>query len=109
MEFLNINLGEFIFTLAIITLSLTIILRKYTILTLQIALLAAVLFIPDFLDYTAGTYVLLVLQIVLFAFALFRYKKAIDLNYRLIRETTHEIPKNITAGGGFGGICKYPR
>jgi len=109
MEFLNSSLGEFIFIIAIITLSLATILRKYTILTLQIALLAAALFIPNLLEHIAVTYVLLVLEVVLFAFALFRYKKAIDLNYCLIRETTHEIPKNITAGGGFGGICKYPR
>ena len=109
MEFLNSSLGEFIFIIAIITLSLVTILRKYTILTLQIALLAAALFIPNLFEHAAGTNVLLMLQVILFAFGLFRYKKAIDLNYRLIRETTHEIPKKITAGGGFGGICKYPR
>ena len=109
MELLHSNWGEFIFITAIITLSLAIILGKYTLFIPQVALLAAMLLFPILLEYEVIYYLLLLLHVALVAYAIYMFKKALDLNYRLILETTHKIPRDNTAGGGFGGICKYPR
>lgn len=83
--------------LVIITLALTIILKSTKIFITQLILLLAFFFISESSSFVVG-FLFIAAQIVLSLSTLYKLKKAIDRNYMLVLEKTHQARPNITKG-----------
>jgi len=80
---------SFVFYIALITLALILLLKSYKMFVGQFVLFLSF----SLLDETVTPIILAVMimvQIALSVFVLYRYKKAIDRNYQLILEKTHQ-------------------
>jgi hypothetical protein len=99
---LNSQFGEFIFIAGVITIAIAIILRKSKIFIAQAVVLMGSLLVPTLLENTLFSTLMVLIQLILIIFAIIQYKKAVDFNYQLILEKTHQIPRKITVGGNFG-------
>ena len=91
-----INLDySFIFYLSIITLALILLLKSYKMFIGQFVLFLSF----SLLDETVTPIILAVMilvQIALSVFVLYRFKKAIDRNYQLVLEKTHQTRPQLT-------------
>lgn len=89
---------SFVFYITMMTLVLAVLLKSVKIMLAEVVFFA-IFFIIDI----PVIYVLLTaLQILLTLFVLYRLKQAIDYNYMLILEKTHQIPRKITSSGDNG-------
>lgn len=84
-----------LFVLAIITFVLCIALRSYKFFLAQLSLVIAVFLINEFMVYDLS-FMLTTIQILFTVTVLYVLKKAVDYNYLLILEKTHQTPRNIT-------------
>ncbi|QHS23227.1 hypothetical protein GWK91_09810 [Virgibacillus sp. MSP4-1] len=91
----------FIFVMAIQALAIAVILRAKVMFLIQFAWLGGLYIIHEaaleFLFITGS-----VAQILITLFLIYRIKKALDYNYLLVMEKTHQIPRNITRNRNFG-------
>lgn len=107
MEFEFSSVGLFIVIVAIVTLSLSVIVRNLKIFVTQAILIVLILFIPTILEKVFSSYLLLGLELTLIIFAIYKYKRAIDINYQLVLEKTNKAPRVLTVGGAFGDEKRY--
>ncbi|MCC3355512.1 hypothetical protein [Bacillus sp. REN16] len=92
--------------IAIITLAFGIILKSKKVFFTQLGILLVIVLLKDSIQ--SFLYIpLSVLQILVTALVLIRYKKAVDRNYTLILEKTHKIPRNLTKGGDLGSQTSF--
>ncbi|SFD97207.1 hypothetical protein SAMN05216238_106227 [Lentibacillus persicus] len=75
-----------VFVAAIATTGLTIMLRAFWVTLVQAVLIA----LPVFITAQALIPFFLTLQLILTALTLYKFLKAIDMNYQLVLEKTHE-------------------
>jgi len=87
-----------LFILAIIAFVLCIVLRSPKFFLAQLFLTLAVFIVNKFVMYDLS-FIFSTIQILLTIMILYRLKKAIDYNYLLILEKTHQIPRKITVNG----------
>ncbi|MBP1931020.1 hypothetical protein [Ammoniphilus resinae] len=86
---------QLILTFAILTFAVAIFLTDGKLFLAQLILSLGYIFTTNLL--------IGVLQIVFLVFVLYRCKKAIDYDFHLVLEKTHQIPKNLTKDGRIGG------
>lgn len=89
---------------AILTLAFTVGLKTIKVFLLQL-ILFLLLISSYFIDGTSAQYISLfiaLIQVAVFLFLLFKVKKAIDYDYTLVIEKTHEVPRRITRDGNLG-------
>jgi len=102
LSFLSFLQDErFIFLFAIITFALCIVLRAPTLFLIQLFLLIGVFTINTNMSFHIVE-LFMILQILLSIYTLFRVKRAIDYNYYLVLEKTHQAPKKYTTKGASG-------
>ncbi|OZU88754.1 hypothetical protein CIL03_10735 [Virgibacillus indicus] len=94
---------SFIFYLAILTLAFSVVLRTTKLFIIQLLLFLALGF-PAISSFTA---VFAALQVGLTTVTIYKYLKALDRNYNLVIEKTHEIPPNITSGSQNGSQSSF--
>ena len=99
LEFLQDE--RFILLFAIITFALCIVLRAPMLFLMQLFLLIGVFAINTYMPFHLVE-VLMLLQIILSIITLYRVKLAIDYNYYLVLEKTHQAPKKYTTKGANG-------
>ncbi|WP_249870004.1 hypothetical protein [Oceanobacillus saliphilus] len=87
-----------IFYLAIMTFALSIVLRSTKFFLTQLALVLVVLILNE-TAIIVLQFLFTAIQVLLTATILYKMKKAIDYNYALILEKTHETPRRITTSG----------
>ncbi|GAB3057200.1 hypothetical protein [Virgibacillus ainsalahensis] len=92
---------RFIFFLAIVTFALSIILRTKKLFFGQL-LLFLIIFTINESAIPILYYLLIAVQSILAAAVIYKFKKAVDRNYTLVIEKTHEIPPDLTKGGHDG-------
>lgn len=102
MEFNFSNVAQVVIIVAIMALSLSVIVRNLKLFVTQAILILVLIFVPAVLDKEFSSYLLLAIELALLTIALYKYKRAIDLNYRLVLEKTNKAPRVLTAGGAFG-------
>ncbi|QKY69962.1 hypothetical protein [Lentibacillus sp. CBA3610] len=76
----------FIFVAAIITIALTIMLRAFGVTLIQ----AVVLGIPALINIEAMVSIMIIAQVLLTGVTLYKFIKALDLNYQITLEKTHQ-------------------
>ena len=87
-----------LFILGIVTLAFTIILRSWLLFLGQLILLSASMMVSNI----TISFILMTLQILFTIYLLYRMKQAIDYNYALVLEKTHQTPRKITSDGDTG-------
>lgn len=86
---------SFIFFLAVITLALAVMLKSVKAFITQFALLISLAFLNESMPLAIPILVSII-QLLFSGFVIYRYKKAVDRNYRLILEKTRQIPRELT-------------
>jgi hypothetical protein len=95
-----------ILMIAILTVAVSVILRSYKILIIQLLFFIGLFIFEG--SISQSIYMLLVgLQLLLGCFLLYRLKKALDRNYQLVLEKTHKIPRDITRAGKSGSQSTF--
>ncbi|MBP1969914.1 hypothetical protein J2Z83_002022 [Virgibacillus natechei] len=89
---------ELIFILGLISLAGFIILRSAKLFTIQLLLVLSI-FAIEATGVTVLPTVWSVIQMILGVFFIFKFTKAIDQNYQLVLEKTHQVPSDLTTGG----------
>ncbi|UJL46692.1 hypothetical protein KFZ58_01665 [Virgibacillus sp. NKC19-16] len=87
--------------LAIISLAGFIILRSAKLFFIQLLLVISI-FATELAGINVLPTALGIIQILLGAFFIFKFIKAIDRNYQLVLEKTHQIPSELTSRGANG-------
>jgi membrane protein implicated in regulation of membrane protease activity len=86
---------SFILFLAIITLALTVVLKSMKLFIAQFTLLVSLSLLHAEMTMILPILISIV-QVILSAFILYRLKKAVDRNYQLVMEKTHQQRPDIT-------------
>lgn len=94
---------SFIFYLAILTFAFSVVLRTAKLFIIQLLLFFAL----GFTGISSFTTVFAALQVGLTAVTIYKYLKALDRNYNLVIEKTHEIPPDITSGNQSGSQSTF--
>ena len=87
-----------LFILGIVTLAFTIMLRSWLLFLVQLLILSASMMVSNI----TISFILMNLQILFTIYLLYRMKQAIDYNYALVLEKTHQTLKQITSNGHSG-------
>jgi len=82
-----------LFILGIVTLAFTIMLRSWLLFLVQLLILSASMMVSNI----TISFILMNLQILFTIYLLYRMKQAIDYNYVLVLEKTHQTPRKITS------------
>ncbi|WP_164668063.1 hypothetical protein [Virgibacillus doumboii] len=84
----------FIFIAAIITFGLLVMLRSFAMAALQVVVLMTMVMMAG-VEFTV--YPMFVMaQFILSGLVIYKFLQALDMNYRLVLEKTHEIEPNLT-------------
>lgn len=87
-----------LFILGIVTLAFTIMLRSWLLFLGQLLILGTSIMVSNL----TISFILMNLQILFTIYLLYRMKQAIDYNYALVLEKTHQTPRKITSDGDTG-------
>lgn len=87
-----------LFILGIVTLAFTIMLRCWLLFLGQLLILGTSMMVSNI----TISFILMNLQILFTIYLLYRMKQAIDYNYALVLEKTHQTPRKITSDGDTG-------
>ena len=82
-----------LFILGIITLAFTILLRSWLLFLGQLIIVSTSMIVSNI----TISFILMILQILFTIYLLYRMKQAIDYNYVLVLEKTHQTPRKITS------------
>ncbi|MFC4557548.1 hypothetical protein ACFO3D_04920 [Virgibacillus kekensis] len=96
---------SFIFIAGMVSIILSILLRSFLTTFIQVILLAALLIINSDggLVYVIGG----LAQFALTGLIIFKYIMAIEMNYQLVMEKTHQIPVNVSGNGDRGSRFSF--
>ncbi|PAV27834.1 hypothetical protein CIL05_20000 [Virgibacillus profundi] len=97
---------NFIFIIAILSLVGSIILRSKKVIITQLVLFISIFILDKFAENIL-LIPLAIIQLSFGVFILFRLKKAIDRNYLLVMEKTHQLPRNVNSNSSNGSQSSF--